>query len=261
MIVVSHVDGSTWVVRQTDHAVMTRDILEVWERPALVPEGVWPLLLEAAEHHDDGWQLEERSPQVDDEGRPVAFNTASPIHHVGIWRRSVDIAGQRDPYVRLLICLHARGLYSFFASETSRHELRFVQQFMDDLSVQIESLLAQCRTGGSDRESAVEPEALAAASRLLFFAEGLSLWMLEAIDSLGHVGAMWFGQSRAKIEADFAAPGRVTLCPWPMVADSAEVSVRGARLVTGRFESDEAFKQTMMDTAWETMHWRLQPGR
>lgn len=259
MIVVDLKDGHTMVVRQTDHARMAKDILEAWQRPICLPESIWPLLLEAAEHHDDGWGLEDRNPQLDDDGRPIAFDTAMPVHHVGIWRRSVDIAGQRDPFVRLLICLHARSLYAQFNSEENRHELRFVQQFMDDLSVDIEELLRHCQIAGGDRALAVEPENLNVASRLLLFADGLSLWLLGAVKQLGHVGELTAGDTVSNMERSWQSTGVASLNPWPMHEPEVTLGIQTLKLVTGRFEDELAFKQALMDTAWEESQWQLVP--
>ena len=100
--------GNAWqVVLQVDHAELSGEIAETWadrgERHASVQL--------AARRHDDGWAVWERSPLVDDTGRPVNFLDVNVPAHLAFYRAGIAAIADEDPYAGVLVSMHGAGIY------------------------------------------------------------------------------------------------------------------------------------------------------
>lgn len=113
-MILSRYDGRLLVVRQPDHGLQTGLIASAWgndEVPAVVEHREACRL--AAAHHDDGWAIWERRPDLDPRtGQPVQFHRVGPREHVPAYRAGIERAAQLDPWTGLLVSMHGAGLYN-----------------------------------------------------------------------------------------------------------------------------------------------------
>jgi hypothetical protein len=100
--------GDAWqVVLQTDHADLSGDLARAWVEQS--PRH--PSLVVAAARHDDGWAVWERSPQLDDDSRPVNFLDVDITSHLAFYRAGIAAITEEDPYSGLLVSMHGAGIY------------------------------------------------------------------------------------------------------------------------------------------------------
>lgn len=100
--------GRAWqVVLQTDHADLSGEIAAAWTGRGPRHASV----VVAARRHDDGWAVWERSPLVDDDGKPVTFLDVSVPAHLAFYRAGIAAITDDDPYAGLLVAMHGAGIY------------------------------------------------------------------------------------------------------------------------------------------------------
>lgn len=164
------------VIRQPDHARQAGEIGRSWGTgPFLKPS---PPLVEAACHHDDGWQLWEPHPLAD--GSPASFMDLGLGEHLEIWRRSIGLAEARHPYQALMVSRHAVRLYRryFFQDAHPPEEEALVFRFWEEEEARqagwVESL-----AGDPEYAKLVRPERLEVATRLLALWDMLSLLLCQ----------------------------------------------------------------------------------
>ncbi len=179
MIVVDQPDGSLLLVRQRDHAAASGLIAQAWRRPTLVASQTWDRQIEAVRRHDDGWSAAEQSPLLDPDGRPFDFKSIPTPQHVALWRRSIELAAQDDPYVALLIAQHARWLYTTVGQDRIEDQ-RTAQRFADETAARIDGFIEQLSTGSQAERAAVSPRGLGTARVLVAFFDALSLALVGA---------------------------------------------------------------------------------
>ena len=100
--------GDSWqVVLQINHADLSGDFARAWAEPASRHDS----LTLAAGRHDDGWAVWERSPLVDEAGKPINFFDVSVLSHLAFYRACIAAVTEEDPYAGLLISMHGAGIY------------------------------------------------------------------------------------------------------------------------------------------------------
>jgi hypothetical protein len=100
--------GDAWqVVLQTDHADLSGAFARAWaeQRPG------HDSLVVAAERHDDGWAVWERSPRVDGDGKPVNFLEVDVRSHLAFYRAGIAAITEQDADAGLLVSMHGAGIY------------------------------------------------------------------------------------------------------------------------------------------------------
>lgn len=158
------------LTRQTDHARLAADLAKAF---ADVPEPR-EAFLAAVAHHDDGWDAVDDAPLLDaSTGLPHDYRNAPRDVYRAVWRRSIDRALERGPYVGLLVGLH--GL-SFIRPERDAGE----RAFHDAERARQNGLLAKLGFGGTWDAL---PETPAKHLALLQLADALSLFACEGWSS------------------------------------------------------------------------------
>jgi len=100
--------GDRWqVVLQINHADLSGDFARAWAEQG----GRHDSLTLAAARHDDGWAVWERSPLVDEGGKPINFFDVSVLSHLAFYRACIAAVTEEDPYAGLLISMHGAGIY------------------------------------------------------------------------------------------------------------------------------------------------------
>ena len=100
--------GDSWqVVLQTDHADLSGAFARAWAEQG---PGHASLAI-AAERHDDGWAVWERSPRVDADGKPVNFLDVDVRSHLAFYRAGIAAITEHDADAGLLVSMHGAGIY------------------------------------------------------------------------------------------------------------------------------------------------------
>ncbi|MCC5827822.1 MAG: DUF3891 family protein [Phycisphaeraceae bacterium] len=216
--------GPIELVRQIDHARMAARIAAAWRKPEGMPEPAWEKLLEAVEHHDDGWEQADRRIELDTEGQPVDFNHLPAARHIEIWRMSVRLGHEHHPWVDLLTSLHARWLYTKHSREDDDKSKALVQEWIDELTGHVDQALRRCRAEGRDFELATEPRMLSQAQRLVSLFDALSLMLLGAIEVQESTAAIAYGKQSAPLRI-IDLKRKMTFWPWPFTRAKVKVTV------------------------------------
>jgi hypothetical protein len=95
------------VVLQPEHAELSEEVARAWADCG--PRHASVVL--AARRHDDGWATWERSPRVDDDGKPVSFLDVHVPAHLAFYRAGIAAITDEDPYAGLLVSMHGAGIY------------------------------------------------------------------------------------------------------------------------------------------------------
>lgn len=113
-MILSRYDGRLLVVRQPEHGTQTGVIAAAWGNDEIQPVADHREASRlAAAHHDDGWAIWERRPELDpDSGQPIQFHQVKPREHVPAYRAGILRAAQLDPWAGLLVSMHGAGLYN-----------------------------------------------------------------------------------------------------------------------------------------------------
>lgn len=238
MLVVRQNNDTLRLIRQPDHAQASGQLAARWRRPTVIPEAMWPRLVEGVRRHDVGWQDAETLPAVDEHGRPHSFKTLPLDEHMGIWRRGVALTVGGDAYVGLVVALHARWLYTELMHPAEGGEVSHVQAFIEELDQWIDGAIQRLAVGNTAERTAVEPAALTAARRLLGALDGLSLQLCGALPFGPFPEPVPYGE-RAERMSFVATAGGAAVSPWPFVDEAVTVTV-AARDVPDRVYGDAA---------------------
>lgn len=220
-MIVSRHRGRTIIVRQTEHARLAGLLAEAWDLDALLGHTVPPLMrertVEAVLHHDDGWMEWEREPTLDDAGLPLDFKNMPASEHSEIWRRSVNLAAERHPWVGALVAMHAQRLYEELPDPDIEPTEHLVQKSLAEwLAAAVDSLLEKAAELPEPCFAQARPRAACYGAVVSFF-DALTLMMLHAV-----------GQSEfLSVEATYAldwADDVVRLTPWHLQAESLRIS-------------------------------------
>lgn len=224
MIIVER-DGQWFCVHQPDHARLGGQLAAHWIKPAAMYDGVWRRFVEIVGAHDDGWLQAEAQPALDAHGQPFDFITLPTHQHIEIWRRSIDLAAQRDIYQALLVAHHARWLYTHYSNHPGPSEQAAAAGFIGELTQRIVEYLQLLRRGSREDRDAVEPARMATAAALLSFFDSLSLLLIGALPAGQRMRSVVFDGHQATIDTRWADGNQALLhCdPWPFTTDSVHV--------------------------------------
>jgi len=217
---------SDWqVVLQIDHEDLSGDLARAWrdreERHGSV--------VVAAARHDDGWAVWERSPVVDDDGKPVNFLDVDVRAHLAFYRACIAAVTEQDPYAGLLISMHGAGIYRqrygrdpALGLSRAAEEQTLVDAFVDEQEAAYGVRAAT--TGATDDERWRDYELLQLFDRLsLYFCmreverDGAS----EPVEIQGYT-------------LDLLGPWRVRMAPFPFVESPARFELVRRVLPKGR---------------------------
>jgi hypothetical protein len=260
MIVVHTGDESLRLITQPGHAYGAGQLAAQWDRPRALPPAIWPRFLEAVARHDDGWCELEQCPALDEQGRPHTFKTLPTHQHIQVWRHGIETLAQEDPYIGLLLALHARWLYTQVARNEEPEAEAAVEQFRDWLDQRVDALVDRLSAGSEDERRAVEPHNLDLARRLLGFFDMLSLVLLGALPINDWPEPLPFGDREQTLRFSIDQTRRGTLDPWPFVEPRVTARFASYELRQQTFPSGEVLGTFLRRLPGRTIVCRLQKG-
>jgi hypothetical protein len=247
-MILSRYDGRLLVVRQPDHGLQTGLIAEAWGNDEVPPPTEHRAAGRlAAAHHDDGWAIWERHPDIDPvSGQPIQFHQVKPREHIPSYRAGIERAAQLDPWTGLLVSMHGAGLYndrygSYRLEEVGEQALTdveraLVNEFLADMAALQSNLYSEAvghRAPGAPHEV---PEVMSA-YLLLQVWDRISLQFALRHGADGVIAPLPAPSGRGELRC--RARGRFTLAldPYPFATDTVDMPVT-ASLVADRVYSD-----------------------
>lgn len=101
------------LITQGDHAHLSGELFSLFALPELVDHPRRDRLIRAIREHDNGWREPDAAPRIDpDSGEPQGFRRVEEELRREVWSRACTRWRHDDPYVALLITLHALCLHS-----------------------------------------------------------------------------------------------------------------------------------------------------
>jgi hypothetical protein len=257
MIVNDYGKGMLQLVRQPDHAAMSAQMARAWRRPAGFDAPLWDAVIDAVEHHDDGWAESEKLPLLDDDGRPLDFKTMPTQTHTIIWRRSVTAARQRDALTGLFVALYARWLYT---SEAASHvdDDRIAQQFVNELTTQIAEDIDRLSQESDARRAAVEPKNLQTVVRLVSLFDALSLAMLGGLSWFDATEPLAFADQDSALTLQYGEQGQILVDPWPFGDKQVMLTVAAREVRAKRYKYPLEIAEGMTRAKPLKLSWTLQ---
>ncbi len=111
-MIISHHGEELVCITQGDHAHLAAELLSLFRVDELIEHPRRSSLLRAVREHDNGWRELDAAPPADAaRGRPLDFRSVPSALRRHLWTRGCERLRDDDPYVALLITLHALHLH------------------------------------------------------------------------------------------------------------------------------------------------------
>lgn len=257
-MILTRYQGKLLVVRQPDHGDQTGLFAAAWGNEDVPPPTERPAATTlAARHHDDGWAVWERRPTIDAaSGQPPQFHSVGPVEHIPFYRAGVLRAAQADPWVGLLVSMHAAGLYndrygSYRLSELgeqalSAPERKLVTEFLAEMAAFQDGQLAAHRghpTPGPPKSGPASDDPVVRHHYLLLQVwDRLSLQFAFRHAADGEIAPLpVLGGRPERLVCRAAGSFALTLDPYPFADDDAVFPVVGQLVADRRYRDPEEF--------------------
>ena len=111
-MIVTPAGNELLVVTQSDHAHLAAELLALFRLPELIDHPRRRVLIRAVREHDNGWRELDAAPPLDaDSGWPSNFRSLPGEQRREVWSRGCRRYAASDPYLALLVTLHAQALH------------------------------------------------------------------------------------------------------------------------------------------------------
>jgi hypothetical protein len=233
----------------------SRSPAAITDEDELLPPGVRMAVLAAVYHHDDGWDEWEAEPELDADGRPLAFTELASSTATEIWSRSIDAAARFGPLSAWLVAGHFARLASHSDRTAGDPTLAAWQGSIEPR--RREWLAAwQAADAGHTRELADE------ALELVWTFDEASLWLCctclgdEPIPCAPEPYRVGRG-TPFEMELSSTGPEVAAASPWRFATESPAVTIQGWVVPAVSYQNP----QDLWDAAvLHTIRWQLSPA-
>jgi len=249
MIVRTHEGGVRTLVDQVSHARISGELADAW---GIGDESDDSSMVEAADHHDDGWRAWDRHPRLNaDTGEPHSYRDLPADDHLEIWERTVAAGWQRGTEVGVLISLHG---CRFFTRKRRPADRAFLRRERERQAAAL-GLKA-------DRVPGHLPAEVALHHARMGFVDGLSLFLCDRWDSPWRTELPGTAVTCEVVmaAADGAPePWEVRVCPYPF-RRPLRLQVQARRVRGMPFASQGALDRAVDGAEMVTLRWWLRAG-
>lgn len=223
------------VITQGDHAHLAAELLSLFRLPELVDHPRRSLLIQATREHDNGWRELDAAPPVDpDSGLPLGFRTVPGASRRSVWSRGCARWREDEPYLALLITLHAMALHREHAGD------EVWATWIEELEASCSELLAEVELSAAEA---------AADHAWLRLADTCSLAVCE--QSPRAFGGCGLG---GRVEA-----GALRLDPFPL-AGSTTFRLACRTIPRRHYASDRELGRALVAARWQSRSIRVAPS-
>jgi Protein of unknown function (DUF3891) len=259
-------------ITQPSHAWLSGQIIRAWGNNEFGPVTPYEDVCLAAEQHDLGWLMWERSPTRDPEtGRPHSFRQLTVAAHTGIWSRGTAMALALGRYPALLVSLHGTGLYANFNAATAdAGDRATVREFLTEQQKIQRRLIASLRLD-EHLDQFSGDDMIERNRRLVRAADRMSIAICSgmqdlAIRSDGPFEATVKDVPTAAGEIDLrllmvdADMTNVVVTPWPFAAPRVRLTCEGIKLPPQRFDDENKMRIALRNAKHVVLPTDLRPG-
>ncbi len=272
-MIVQERDEGLWLIRQTDHALLSGAFAAAWGSDDLPqPPRRQPTIIGAA-RHDDGWADWELAPKLRDDGQPVDFIRMPVSDHIELYRRGIDLVQEESAFAGLVASLHGERLYtrSFHPGMDPRIEhlegrdLELAEQYVRH-ELERQALLAEAvvDVAGGPLESGDVSADAEEAWRLLQVWDRLSLFV--CMNRLGSGADQTLppvrGADGADVRMTVGTPDDATIVvdPYPFGEDRAEFQIHVMATYRGSWEDEPSFREAFRIARKQTLEFVARPA-
>jgi hypothetical protein len=234
---------------QPEHARVSWQLASAWKWSGDLEQLPHDDLLTAVRIHDDGWKTWESAPQVDNQGKPIAFDEMPLAESLGIWTSSIELGARQGPLVGYAIAGHfIRLLERFDSWKADPQRTALAKDFLITQSERMQELLHLWQEVDPDNNTKANAELAVGCVR---FFDAISLWMLTAER---HDEETFHLHDGSGISLDPAEPGLLVANPWPFAEESAWVSANGRSIPMRRYASADDLRvqpRHEIEMTWE----------
>lgn len=247
MILHPYGDGCV-AIAQSSHAFLAFQVAEHWgnrltPRPSPLAEVLAAVLL-----HDVGWDGREEPPRLAEDGRPIAFDTASEADRETVWTASVERAAWRGRYVAYLVSHHVSTLARMGTPARWRTFLEGQEAHRARLRTEL----------ASDRRYRTTLAADDAVNRAVVrLADGIGVLLARGAEGATVLAEMPRRGGTSPLAVRHVAERTYRLRPWPLIGRRLDLSAEGRLLPTRRFADEASLRDAWRRAAVVRLGWTL----
>jgi hypothetical protein len=237
--------GPTWtLIAQREHARLAGELAAAWDLTAL-DEALRATLVWAAHHHDDGWDDWDQHPQLDPQGRPIAFREMSVDDSNRIWADSIGTARRHSLLAGYLVACHFLDLRATGTGGALPASCQFTGQY-GPLAAE---WLDQWRASAEGRSVGAANAVRAVACLQLF--DWLSL--LLCCGPIGANVVLPRDVAGRACELSATDPWHLSLEPWPLQVPALRLSTTARQVEARRYRDVHELQQAALcrELVWE----------
>jgi hypothetical protein len=253
--------GATWIlISQVDHAHLAGRLAEHWGAGDVLPLVARDQLLWAIEHHDDGWDEWEQTPDVEPTaGRPRSFTEMRLDEGLEIWGRSIITAAEHDALAGFVVSGHFCALLRRFdaAWKDKPAQTQMAEQFL----ATYDHLREGCLKAWLARSPDHSPELAERALHQLQLFDALSLWFCCCESPEAEAFATPSGPAVLLEMTDLSggrSPQTVTAAPWPLAVEGLNLEIPGRAVPLRRYQGRADLAAVPLQNV--QLGWRLAPA-
>ena len=238
------------LIRQIDHARLAADIAAHWASGSS-GLGLSDIVIAAISQHDDGWLDWDARPEIDGQGRPIAFDEMPSASAVQIWRKSIASVEPLGPLAQYMVAGHFCALLVRFGRVKSDGlSDPIAKQFHTEYTAKMKDWLTAW-TAGSEQKAPFADEAL----RWLQFFDALSLWLCTRRQTQPE--QMVAPSNGSLTFSPQSGTDTIHIAPWPLRQPRLQVQVV-ARIVPAKaYRSTQELADVPVRTV--VLTWHLEP--
>jgi len=250
------VDDGWFLINQSDHAVLSYDIMKSWGGGSFYAPQNFEEVLFAIRVHDGGWEAWERSPKIDaSTGYPMNFMEMDPKDQREIWERCFTEYAESHPYASALIALH----FSVFNDRSIAKDPG--NGAAANLRASIQATLSKLLGFPPDEPPfhGALPEGVRRDLRLLQIGDLISLALCHGWRGSRRIDDAPMESPLEPCDLELSSEDGVNfrIAPHPFRDDEVRVRVKGRRLRKKKFSSNEELRTAVSEAPYEILDFSI----
>jgi hypothetical protein len=228
-------------------------LASVWGNERFAPLSIFPTIVWAVDHHDDGWREWDVAPRINPEtGIPRSFMEMRMRDSTAIWTRSINFCS-REPMAGIAVSRHFTHLAEQVRNggRTDADDLEAIARFLRDQDNESGDLGPKLRR--PEDETVVRNCDLG--FRTVRFFDAISLWLCCAERREPEQMTAPNGESITLIPKE---AWHIAIDPYPLSVTAPRLQTFARRVAARRYENDDDFQAAFNATPFELLTWKIQ---
>lgn len=244
------------LIAQSEHASLASFLACHWAEFPGLSKPAQEQLLAAILSHDNGWDVWEKSPELDlEHGRPYQFTEMPGTTVLPIWTRSIDACESLGPLAGYAASGHFSALLEHHRVRlTAANDRAEAERFLGDEAKR----RARCEAAWRSKHGDGEAAALQLAVGYLQSFDAISLWFCCAPRDEPFEIAVPLGSERViRFSPRKGEAAEIVIAPWPLSVPTAELTAEAELVLAVKYKNREAFVAAPAERT--LLSWRLAP--